>query len=420
MKRGLVPVLLVVVAVGAIAAGAWLAPALLGNPGYVLIEFGDWRVQMSVLVLAGGVLAVWLAASLLVALVRMPRRALRRLRAAQDRRNLDRGLLALSEGNWATAERSLARAMRGREAGTAGYLAAARAAQGRSAPGRRDEYLALADRKFGRRHFVTALARARLQVGEGDYDGAIGLLEQLHLKKPRHDGVLKLLLQCYQQADRWHEVRVLVPAIRRAGIVSSDRAGELAALAASRELAEARDVADLERIHASFERELRRNPEVVCAYAGRALELDRAELAEPGLRRAIDRAVDGSTERAAEESYLEKLLDLYAQADPGDVGARIRQCEQWLARKPDLAALHLALGRLHLAGRNDEKAREHLQKAVRGSGNPAAYAALGQVLDRAGQLESATQCYRNALRLEQGRAPDPLPLPPSASGSGPA
>jgi len=42
---------------------------------------------------------------------------------------------------------------------------------------------------------------------------------------------------------------------------------------------------------------------------------------------------------------------------------------------------------------------------------PAPYAALGQVLDRAGQIESAAQCYRNALRLEQGRAPEPLPRP---------
>lgn len=397
MKRRLLLVAAAIIAVAAVVAGAWLGPSLIENPGYVLIEIGRWRVQMSFVVLAGAVLATWLAASLAIRLLRTPGRAMRRFRAARDRRNLDQGLLALSEGDWARAERSLARAMRSRDASTSGYLAAARAAQGQAAPERRDAYLALADRKFGRRHFATALARARLLVGEGEPEPAIELLEQLHLKRPQHEGVLKLLLQCYQQCERWRDVRILVPAIRKAGIVTAERAGELASLAAARELEAARDVAELTAIQRSFKRALKRRTEVVAAYARRALELDRPELAETDLRRAIEATFD------------DRLLELYAHTDTSDRNARIRQCEQWLNDKPESAALHLALGRMYLDDRSDEKAREHLQIAVRKSPDPAAYAALGQVLDRAGLLESATQCYRNALRLEQGRAPEPLP-----------
>ena len=113
--------------------------------------------------------------------------------------------------------------------------------------------------------------------------------------------------------------------------------------------------------------------------------------------------------RAIEATFDPRLLGLYSQSDAGDRAVRIRKCEQWLADKPESADLHLALGRMYLDERDDDKAREHLEFAVRKSPNPAAYAALGQVLDRAGQLEPATQCYRNALRLEQGRAPEPLP-----------
>ena len=352
---------------------------------------------MSFVVLAGAVIAIWLLASLLIGLLRAPGRAVRRFRAARDRRNLDRGLLALSEGDWARAERALARAMKGPGATTSGYLAAARAAQGRAAPERRDEYLALADRKFGQRHFATALARARLLVGEGEPGAAIELLEQLHLKRPRHEGVLKLLLQSYQACDRWHDVRLLVPAIRKAGIVSTERAEELSSLAPAREIAAARDVADLTGVHGSMKRDLKQRPEVVAAFASRALELDRPELAEADLRRAIEATFDP------------RLLGLYSQTDAGDRAVRIRKCEQWVADRPESADLHLALGRMYLDDRDDEKAREHLQFAVRKSPDPAAYAALGQVLDRAGMLEQATQCYRNALRLEQGRAPEPLP-----------
>ncbi|HKL49580.1 MAG TPA: heme biosynthesis HemY N-terminal domain-containing protein [Wenzhouxiangellaceae bacterium] len=393
-----VAVIAMVATVGAIVAGAWLGPWLMENPGYVLIEIGDWRVRMSFIVLVGAIIASWLAISLLVGVLRAPGRAMRRFRDARDRRNLDRGLLALSEGDWARAERALARAMKGRSASTAGYLAAARAAQGRSAPERRDAYLALADRRFGQRHFATALARARLLVGEGEPGAAIELLEQLHLKRPKHEGVLKLLLQTYQACDRWHEVRLLVPSIKKAGLVSIERAEDLASLAAARELAAARDVSDLMAVHDSLKRALRQRAEVVAAFAGRALELDRPELAEPELRRAIGATFD------------DRLLDLYAQADASDRAARIARCEQWVTERPELSALHLALGRMYLDERNDEKAREHLQVAVRKSPDPIAYAALAQVLDRTGQLELATQCYRNAVRLERGRAPEPLPL----------
>jgi HemY protein len=336
----------------------------------------------------------------------MPSRAVRAARQARERRNLDRGLLALSEGDWAGAERALGRAMDRGHGMTAGYLAAARAAQGQAAPERRDEYLALADTRFGKRHFATMLVRARLLASEGETERAVELLEQLHLKRPRHQGVLRMLLEAYQQCGRWRDVRLLLPALRKADIVDRDRAAELARLAAARELEAATDIDDLQATRKSLRAGVAEHPEVVAAFARRALELDRAEETESPLRRAIE------TEPDAE------LLALYAQADPGDRRARIKACERWLSEHGDSAALHLALGRLYLDEREDDKAREHLQVAVRHSPDPAAYAALGRVLDRAGLLESAAQCYRNALRLEQGRAPEPLPPPEEGATGG--
>ncbi|NNK52391.1 MAG: hypothetical protein HKO99_12410, partial [Xanthomonadales bacterium] len=39
----------------------------------------------------------------------------------------------------------------------------------------------------------------------------------------------------------------------------------------------------------------------------------------------------------------------------------------------------------------------------------AGYDALGQLLDRKGELEVAMACFRNALRMNQGKDPEPLP-----------
>lgn len=404
MKRALIVLLALALLVLAVVGGAWLAPRMIEDPGYVLIEIAGWRIQMSLLVLVGAVLATWLTASLLVGVFRAPGRAIRRMRDAREQRSLDRGLMALSEGHWVEAERALKLGLRNRNS-TAGYLAAARAAQGQGESRRRDAYLALADRRFGKRHFVTELTRARLLLSEDDASGAVELLERLHLKKPKHDGVLKLLLQAYQQTDRWHDVRLLVPAVRKAGLVDATRAEELMQLAAARELAAAPDPSVLQGTWRSLPSGLREPREVVAAFGARALELDRPELAGDELRRAIDAGIDA------------ELLGLYAQADPADRPGRIRQCRNWLARDPDNAALHLALGRLYLDERDDERAREHLEIAARRSPDAAAYAALGRVLDRSGNLEAATRCYRNALRLEQGRAPEPLPPPTQSAES---
>ncbi|NKI35794.1 hypothetical protein HFP89_11535 [Wenzhouxiangella sp. XN79A] len=404
MKRLVVLIVLLLVLALAVIGGAWLAPRLLDDPGYVLVEFGGWRLQMSLLVLVGGVLLSWLALAVVVALLRAPGRAARTLRDARDRRNLDRGLMALTEGRWADAERALNKTL-AHHGSTAGYLAAARAAQGQGAEQRRDGYLEHADRRFGQKHFITQLTRARLLLADGDAEGAIAPLEELHLKKPKHEGVLRLLLQAYQQAERWHELRLLVPAMRKADLVDAERAQGLVELAAGRELAAAHDVAALQSTWRALKGGLKQRPEVVAAFARRALELDRAELAEPELRRVLAGDLD------------DDLLVLYAQADEADRAARIKHCREWLARAPESAALQLALGRLYLDAREDERAREHLEAAVRARPDAEAFAALARVFDRGGQLEAATRCYRNALRLEQGRAPEPLPAPGASSAS---
>ena len=55
------------------------------------------------------------------------------------------------------------------------------------------------------------------------------------------------------------------------------------------------------------------------------------------------------------------------------------------------------------------KAREHLVRSLELEPSTAGYDALGQLLDRKGELEVAMACFRNALRMSQGRQPEPLP-----------
>lgn len=394
MKR----LLLILFVILALVATALIAPWLAQDPGYVQLDIGSWRVETSVLVLVGAVLAVWMVLSLLVGLFRLPGRVVRRARERGSRRQLENGFLALTEGDWEGAERALRKSLRHRSS-TAGSLAAARAAQGRGDNAGRDRWLALADRRFGRRHFVTGLARARLLAAEGRSEEATAVLEQLHLRKPRHTGVLRLLLENYQELERWRDLRLLTPALRRAGVVERERAVELAALAARRELDASPDIDRLDESWKELPRRMRQRHELVAAYARRAAGLGRISRAGSLLERELAREPD------------DELLALYAEADEGELSHRIRQCEKWRASHPDHVGLQQALGLLYLKDRRYDQARECLEGVVRKQPNSRAYAALGRVLDRAGKLEAAAQCYRNALRLRDGRGAEPLPPP---------
>lgn len=394
---------LIVASLAVLAMAALLAPPLLEDPGRVVIDIGRWRLEMSALVLVGLVLALWIGLALVIGLMRLPGRALRRARAARGRRQLENGFLALAEGDWPRAERQLQRALN-HQPSTAGYLAAARAAEGQSDPEGRDRWLELADARFGRRHFATGLARARMLVGEGRASDAIVVLERLHLKKPTHQGVLRLLLQAYQDAGRWRDLRLLTPALYKADIVDARRRDELAVHAGVRELEQTEHVAALESAWRALPRRQRSQRDLILAYARRASELGRSALAGAQLKRLLEETPDT------------EALRVYALVEAGDRPGRIRDCKRWLQAHPDHAGLHLALGMMLLDERDYDQAREHLEKAVARQPDGDAYALLGRILDRSGRLEAAAQCYRNALRIKSGRGAEPLPPPDPADG----
>ncbi len=394
MKR----IILIVLVLAGLVAAALIAPRLMDDPGYVMIDLGAWRVEMSLLTLVAAVVVVWAALSLLVALGRLPGRVMRRTRESRARKRMENGLLALTEGDWARAERELGKSLDYRGS-TVGYLAAARAAQGQSDGDARERWLKLADGRFGRRRFVTGLARARLLSSEGRVDEAIPVLEELHLSRRKHDGVLKLLLKAYQDQGRWRDVRLLVPALERAGIVDQDRAEALTLLAAGREIESSVDIDELESAWRALSRSQRQKRELVVVYARRAAELGHPSL--PG--RTLKKLLDDEPDR--------ELLRLYAEVDENERSRRIADCERWREQHPDHGGIRLALGLMYLDDRQYDKARENLELAVEDQPDGEAYAALGRILDRSGSLEAAAQCYRNALRLKQGRGAEPLPPP---------
>ena len=177
---------LVLIAIALALVAAALAPVLKSDPGMVRIHFLGWTVETTLLVLALAVVLVWLLAWLAWRLWRMPSENARRVREQRALRQLEKGLLALTEGDWETAERALEKSASSHGRTTARYLAAAEAADGQDAGDRAEYYLEQADTRNRKQKFLVELTRARILVSNGQYAEAKPLLEDLHARRRRH------------------------------------------------------------------------------------------------------------------------------------------------------------------------------------------------------------------------------------------
>ena len=97
------------------------------DPGHVLINFGSWTVETSVLVLVLGLIILWFVVQVLMWFWRAPVVAARRMREQRAFKQLEKGLLALTEGDWSAAEKALEKSATVQGKNTAHYLAAAQA-----------------------------------------------------------------------------------------------------------------------------------------------------------------------------------------------------------------------------------------------------------------------------------------------------
>lgn len=393
MKKSFLVLIAVVLALFAAA----IAPAFKADPGLVRIQMWGWTVETSALVLMIGVVTIWLLIWILVRLWKMPAETARRIREQRSLAQLEKGLLALTEGDWSKAERALQKSVGPDGRSTARYLAAAEAADGQDATDRAEWYLEQADSRNAKQKFLVELTRARILSSNGEFEAARPVLEGLHARRRRHTQVLDMLARCYRELGEWEPMLKLLPSMRKAGLVNDEQAEELRRDAA---VAGLRRMGDPEELRARFKalpRPMQRAAEVAAAYADRAIRLGAPEFTEEPLRVSLKTQWDS------------RLLIPYGEAGTDDVSRRLKQCEKWLEAHPDDPWLHLALGRLCAREELWGKARHHMIRSLELEPTVAGYDALGQLLERKGELEVAMACFRNALRMNQGK--DPLPLP---------
>ena len=384
MRAGLIVVLLLL-------AVAVAAQFLAADPGYVLLLFQGWVVEMTVPILLALLVLLLVVAGLLRRVRQAPRLVAERAAKASARRTgrrVARGLIALASGRVARAERLLARAAGRSKAPILQYLAAARLAHASGDGERRDHWFALAEKAQPEARDAISLERAELHMRAGEQAAAMRYLAEILERAPRHLQALRLAIPLNMKRGEWAEASRRLKALRKHGQSAAAEAARWTVETYSGLLAAAEDARSVQRVWGEVPKELRSAERLVLAHARALIGHGAHDLAEQDLRRRLASA------------WSSELAAAYGEVEPRDIPAAIRHAESWLAEHPQDAALLLALGRLCRKARLWGKARSYLESGLSISESRQGWLELAEMLEELNEKDAADEAFRKGLRLK--------------------
>lgn len=383
MKFGLVVVVAVLVS-------AFAASFLLEDPGYVVIQFHGYLVEMSVPALIGLFVLLLFALWLAVKALKAPRRlgqAAGRYRSGRAGQRLTRGMIEIAEGNLARGEKLLARAAKVSDAPLLNYLEAARAAHLQQNDERRDNWLKAAYEEMPEAASAVLLTQAELQLDHGEHEQALATLRQLEEKSPNHGHALALLGRLYYRLEDWPQLEALLPRLRKHGRVPEARLRQWAVRVYCERLEQAADGDAVQAAWQDVPRGLRKDTTVLEAWLRGLARNRQGERAEKELVAALKREWCGS------------LVRLYGDVESGDAARQLKRAEQWLKTHGDDPDLLLTAARLCLKNELWGKARSYLETVLSIRPSPEAYQEYGRLLNQLGEGDAAAEAYRAGLGL---------------------
>lgn len=387
--------------IAALIVGALAAQWLLADKGYVLINARGYIIEMSVPALVLIMVLAYFAIRLAVRLIMAPRRlgeAAGRYRARRAHEVFARGLIEMAEGNFSKGERLVTRGVRKSDTPVVNYLAAARAAQLRGAPERRDNWLRMAYEQSPDEADAVLLTQAELQIADGQHEQALATLRRLDEHSPNQARGLALLAGLYAELSDWDSLRELLPRLtkRRAVDAATLDAWTIEAHRHALDTAPA-DAARIEALWRSVPRACQQAPALLRSHVDALVRSGATAAAEKVLRKALKADWDGG------------LVLLYGDLESDNPAAQLQHAEEWLESRGDDADLLLAAARIAMRNELWGKARSYLESSLAIRPRALAYQLYGRLLEKLGESEHASAAFRSGLALATDRSGDSLP-----------
>jgi len=318
--------------------------ALLKNAGYVLIGWGQWELELTVvtlvLVFIVGFVLLYAAVRLVSLLVRLPLQVKSKKEAAQAEaafKSLLQGLKESAEGNWEKAERVLIENAALSSASLVHYLVAARAAHQRGALRERDEYLKKAHEESPDAELAVKLTEAELHLANEDFEQALKSLNRLEKIAPANAQVLRMLHTAYSRLEDWEALGKLLPRLHKNKVLleAEVRLLEMETYGAMlRDKAKGKDAKALKELWEGFPEHVRQLSDLQPIYFAAMIEAEGGEMVEPALRQALT------------AHWEEPLVVLYGAIELPDAQIQLHNAERWLGQHPADPILLRILGKL--------------------------------------------------------------------------
>lgn len=337
-----------------LAAGAWVGEKMIQDSGYVLIAYDQTTVETSLWVLLLSIVIIFIIGHWLVNLITRTRFPTAKLQAWKEHRNQRisrrktlKGLTALSEGNWAQAQKQLAQAAERSDLPMVNYLAAARAAHEQNNEKAADELLQKARSTSPEAEVTVSISQAEIQLSRGQLEPCLATLLKLRTLAPKNTYVMKLLKDVYIRLNDWQALATLLPQLKKLQALKTEEYDELSQKSYLKLLQNSIDsvpveTSDEDRLKAlgkvwhAIPQELSRDPQLAQRYTELLVSLGADGRAEKNLRDLIKRNWDDS------------LVNLYGRISGENEKKQLDVARGWLKSHPESPALQLTLGRLSL------------------------------------------------------------------------
>ena len=378
-----------------LTASVMLGLTIVRHPGYLFIVSKPWQIQMPLWFASTALFIVFVLFYLFVDSVdRLEfwwfrvKNWFRLRREHKSYSKTQHGLALLIEERWQKAERMLLQGADQAVEPLMNYLGAARAAQAQHAFERRDKYLRKAYQIAPQAELAIGLTQAELELEQDQLEQAAATLHRLREISRRHPRVLKMQEKVYIRLADWQSLRLLLPDLRKAKVLTAEQAMQFEKNIYCEMLRTAgtKDRAELARLWADMPRSARKNPDIVLVYVQQLLSF--GELAE----------AEQIIQKTLKLSWQPELMKIYSKFNFDNLNRQLIIAGAWLKIYGEKPEILLFLGKTCAQIQLWGKAKDYFEKCLAQGPNPEAALEYGRLLERLGDNADAVQSYREVLK----------------------
>lgn len=366
-----------------------------GDPGYLLIAFGNYTFETSLFALLVAILVIYLITKLILLvfrwvnpwhLIRFGRNYKEHLRAKSRSQTIE-GLLYFTRGNWESSFKLLNKGMKDADASVVNYLAAAYAAQRFNDRQAWMRCLETAEQKFPSARSTINSLKAQLLYKSDQLEQCVAVLQQMKSSSLNDASLLQLLKEVYLKLNDWEQLEQLLPSLEKNSVIDAEEIEQIRVrifmenlYAISKRRADFSDTeiaGQLEKAWKKSPAHYRQDARIVRHYAEILCGLEQSAQAGKAIEHALSKHWSGD------------LVQRYGELESGDAHQQLLIAESWLKSRPGDARLLLTLGRLAMRNELWGKAREYFETSIEVASSPEAHGELSRLLRHLGEVALA-------------------------------